>query len=63
MTSIDYWKQCISCAAEECGLEITQEQLDSIAECVEGGAKIPADGNGEWISKWADENGFTITHP
>jgi hypothetical protein len=37
MTSIDYWKECISCAAEECGLEITQEQLESIAECVEGG--------------------------
>jgi hypothetical protein len=29
---IDYWKECISVGAEECGLPISQEQIDYIAE-------------------------------
>lgn len=33
----DYWKECISIAAEECGLEITTEQIDYIASSVEAG--------------------------
>ena len=37
MKSNDYWKECISIAAEECGLEITDNQLQSLAESVEGG--------------------------
>lgn len=31
MTDIEYWKECIEIAAEECNLELTAEQLDSIA--------------------------------
>lgn len=34
--SAEYWQECISEAAEECGLTITQEQIASIAEAVEG---------------------------
>ena len=37
MTTTDFWKECISIAAEECGLAITAEQLAVIAESVEGG--------------------------
>jgi len=37
MTTTDFWKECISIAAEECGLVITDEQLAVIAESVEGG--------------------------
>ena len=33
----DYWKECISIAAEECDLALTPEQLSYIAEAVEGG--------------------------
>lgn len=32
-----YWKECISIAADECDLDITEEQLEFIAEAVEGG--------------------------
>lgn len=34
---LDYWKECISIAADECDLTLTAEQLDSIAESVQGG--------------------------
>ena len=37
MNATDYWKECISIAAEDCGLEITADQLQSLAESVEGG--------------------------
>lgn len=34
---MDYWKECISIAAEECGVYLTEEQLIYIADSVEGG--------------------------
>lgn len=37
MASIDYWKECISIAAEDCGLKMTDEQLDMLAGSVESG--------------------------
>lgn len=33
----DYWSECISIAADECGLSMTQEQLDCMADSVKGG--------------------------
>lgn len=33
----DYWKECISIAAEECDLALTPEQLDCLAWAAEGG--------------------------
>lgn len=35
--SKDYWIECISLGAEECGLTLTTEQLQALAESVEGG--------------------------
>lgn len=32
---MDYWKECISSAADDCGLVITDEQLKCIADAVE----------------------------
>lgn len=37
MASIDYWKECIAIAAEDCGLTMTDEQLDMLAGSVESG--------------------------
>jgi len=37
MESIDYWKECISNAADECGAELTHEQLECIAASAESG--------------------------
>lgn len=37
MDSLDYWKECISLAADECGVVLTGEQLTEIAESVKGG--------------------------
>lgn len=37
MNSLEYWKECIAIAAEECGLTINAEQLDCLAGSVEGG--------------------------
>lgn len=34
---MDYWEECISIAADECGLTLTKEQLACLAESVEGG--------------------------
>ena len=34
---MDYWKECISIAADECGLVLTEEQLECLADSVEGG--------------------------
>jgi len=33
---MDYWTECVSIAAEECGLPMTQEQLEHVAGAVEG---------------------------
>lgn len=33
----DYWKECISIAAEECDLTLTPEQLDCLASSAESG--------------------------
>lgn len=37
MNKSDYWKECISIAAEECGAALTVEQIKYIAGAVEGG--------------------------
>lgn len=37
MNSLDYWKECISIAADECGANLTAEQIEGIAESVQGG--------------------------
>lgn len=34
---MDYWKECISIAAEECGLTLTGEQLDALASSAQAG--------------------------
>lgn len=33
----DYWKECVTIAADECGATLTAEQINYIAESVEGG--------------------------
>lgn len=37
MSDLDYWKECISIAAGECDLTLTNEQLDALADSVSGG--------------------------
>ena len=37
MDKLDYWAECISIAADECGLEITAEQLSELASSVQSG--------------------------
>lgn len=37
METIDYWKECVSLGADECGLQLTEEQLKCISESVESG--------------------------
>lgn len=37
MEPLDYWKECISIAAEECGLSLTAEQLDALADGASNG--------------------------
>lgn len=36
-TTLDYWKECISHAADECGLSLTAEQIDTMATAVQVG--------------------------
>lgn len=36
MSDIDYWKEAVSIGAEECGAELTAEQILGIAESVQG---------------------------
>ena len=36
-TTTDYWTECIAQAAEDCGLEMTPEQLGAIATAAEAG--------------------------
>jgi len=33
----DYWEECVAIGAEECGLELTIDQLKYVAESVVGG--------------------------
>lgn len=37
MSDIDYWKECISIAAEECDLTLTVEQLEYLADSASKG--------------------------
>jgi hypothetical protein len=37
MTSLDYWKECIDIAADECSLQMTSEQLECLAKSVQAG--------------------------
>lgn len=37
MNSLDYWKECISIGADECGLSLTEEQLEYLAGSAESG--------------------------
>jgi len=37
MSDLDYWKECINLAADECGLSMTSEQLEVIADSVRAG--------------------------
>lgn len=37
MSTIDFWRECISNAAEDCGLTLTDEQIFVLAAAVEGG--------------------------
>ena len=37
MNGTEYWTECIACAAEECDLTLTTEQLQTLAMAVEGG--------------------------
>lgn len=37
MSDIDYWKECISIAAEECDLSLTAEQLEALADGASSG--------------------------
>ena len=34
---IDYWKECLSQASDDCGLHLTDEQLVTLAKAVKGG--------------------------
>lgn len=35
--SLDYWKECISISSEECGIILTDAQIECLAEGVQGG--------------------------
>ena len=37
MSTTDYWKECISLAGEECGLVMTDDQLETLAESAKMG--------------------------
>lgn len=37
MEDLDFWKECIGIAADECDLELTDEQLTCLAESAKGG--------------------------
>lgn len=37
MSEKDYWKECMSIAADECDLQLTDDQLESLAESAESG--------------------------
>ncbi len=37
MAKVDYWEECLSQAADECGLKLTKEQLSYLAGAAENG--------------------------
>ena len=37
MTSLDYWEECLDCAADEIDLVLTRDQLKALAKAVERG--------------------------
>lgn len=37
MTDLDYWKECISIAADEHDISLTSEQLDALADAASSG--------------------------
>jgi hypothetical protein len=37
MKPIEYWKECLSCAADDISLKLTEEQLEYLADAVQGG--------------------------
>jgi hypothetical protein len=37
MTHLDYWKECLAIAAEECGLSLSDEHLTELAVGAMGG--------------------------
>ena len=37
MSELEYWKECISIAADECDLKLTDDQIAALAESVQGG--------------------------
>lgn len=37
MPQLDYWKECLAIAAEECGLSLSDEHLTGLAEGAMGG--------------------------
>lgn len=34
---LDYWKECIRCALDECGITLADEHVTSVAEAVRNG--------------------------
>lgn len=67
MNETDYWKECISTGAEECGLELTDEQLECLAGSAQGGhehygmafysppwSERMDDIEGEWRKKYSE---------
>lgn len=36
MNDLEYWKECISIAADECDLSLTSEQLEYLADSASG---------------------------
>ena len=36
MSPTEYWKECLSEAAEECGAELAQEQIEYLANAIKG---------------------------
>ena len=48
MSDIEYWKECLETEAEECGLEMTSEQVDSMAA---------------GVSSWHENYGMSFPQP
>lgn len=39
MTRDEYWRECVAQAADECGAALSKEQINDIAEAVQGAAE------------------------
>ncbi|MER9196401.1 hypothetical protein NKI13_24470 [Mesorhizobium australicum] len=53
----DYWDECISIAADECGLTLTKEQLDCLSGSVRSGHENYGMASGNDVASsnlWAD---------